>query len=36
MTNACRVPACEEAVNDGLHTAPRLPGSPVRPLPGAG
>jgi hypothetical protein len=30
------VPACGEAVNDGLHTALRVPGQPVRPRMGAG
>jgi len=28
VTNACKVPACGEAVNDGLHTPPRVPGQP--------
>jgi len=36
VTNARKVPACGKAVNDGLHTAPRVPGPPVRPRPGAG
>ncbi len=27
MTNARKVPACGEVVNDGLHTALRVPGS---------
>jgi len=28
VTNARKVPACGEAVNDGLHTPPRVPGQP--------
>src|SRR5690348_7225003 len=36
MTNTRKVPACGKAVNDGLHTAPRRPGPPVRLRPGAG
>jgi len=27
VTNARKVPACGEAVNDGLHTARRVPGA---------
>jgi len=34
MTNARKVPACGEAVNDGLQTAPRVPGQLVRARPG--
>ena len=36
VTDARKVPACGEAVNDGLHTAPRVPGQPARPRPGTG
>jgi len=31
MTNARKVPACGEAVNDALHTAARVLGPPGRP-----
>jgi len=35
VTNARKVPACGEAVNDGLHTARGAPpGQPVGPRPG--
>jgi hypothetical protein len=36
VTNARKVPACGEVVNDGLHTARRVPGQPIRPRPGTG
>jgi len=36
VTNARKVPACGEAVNDSLHTALRVPAQPVRPRTGAG